>query len=591
VKYLRVLNADATGSFGVQWLGKNIDWSQVNKLRHWDPLLEQKGEAPVSVLIFGRPVLDEGEWAQYDGSPAYISKHMREAYLGSGSWRWLSSLNGAFAILILDSRFQRMHVITDIAGVCPVYCQNADNPLAVELSTHPDLLVDQEVPFELDQISVAEFLSRGTVTFPYSYWKGVKTLEHGCVHTWDFRSQQYKREKYFPIEHETLNSSRQLVDDLIQSTEAAISRRCRPELGEKFVLLSGGLDSRIVAAQMGSQGRALTLHDVVNSEYRVVEQLVDTLKLSHQFLQRGQDYYSITAESSPRLTGGTSTFTNDHFSLIRELYPELFDACETLLTGCYADWLFKGIAHNRRRSRIFGRVLPVFKFEPFSFDFFGAKADISEKFTDAVARRLEAHFASIDTADRNAVEARRLFPLFQEETAATRLSLQRVHEWDPPFVDRDVIASYMKVPWSTKKNHRLFEKVCLGLTAGAKSVPNASTHKLLTESNAVHFSRKLTERLTRNVVKSSPKNVTESGIFGQGSWVHFPTYMDNNALIQDKWNSVTQQTRGQICEVAGKNLWALSFEEIRAIDYHIFYNALTFAKWHETHFSKNTQLG
>ena len=146
MKFLRVLNRHSGKAERVSWLGKSIDWGDPHKLRHWDPLLERKGEAPVSVLIFGRPVLDEGEWGQYDGSPAYISKHIRKAYLESGGWRWLSSLNGAFAILILDSRFQRMHVVTDIAGVCPVYCQNADNPLAVELSTHPDLLVDQESP-------------------------------------------------------------------------------------------------------------------------------------------------------------------------------------------------------------------------------------------------------------------------------------------------------------------------------------------------------------------------------------------------------------------------------------------------------------
>lgn len=585
MKYIRVLNRERNSPSNLFWQNKAIDWGEAHKLKHWDPVLSSSDGQEVAVVIYGRPHVHNSEWAHYDGSDSFISRRIRNEYLRANNWTWLNRLSGVFAIIIFDSRRQDMHLITDLAGVCPIYARNPNNSQDVELASHPDLLAVGFDPIDLDKVSVAEFLNRGMVTPPHSYWEGISALEHGSVYSWNLHNGSCTCLRYRELEHNVLFNRRKLVDQLSQTIEASIDLRGRLEFGQKAIFLSGGIDSRIVAAQVGQSGHALTLYDVQNKEYRTVTRLVQCLDLKHQFLYRGEDYYSRAATMSPQLTGGYSSFANDHFTLIKEKYRDQFEKYDTLLTGCYADWLFKGIAHNRRRTKLLGRSLPVFKFEPFGFEFFGANATISVKWREAVLERLRHRFLDIDLRDRDSVEARRLFPLFQEETSTTRLALQRVHEWDPPFIDRDVLDVYLQIPWQYKNNHRLFERVCEKLAPETLEIPHPSTDKRINEANWTFFCKKLVRRMIG--VSPAPKSIKKEhqDIYGEGSWVNFSNYMDVNASIQLLWNSIHIDTREFIQEIIGTDLWSRSNDEIREIDYHIYLNGLTFAIWYESRFS------
>lgn len=568
-----------------KWRSKFVQSSGASRLEHWHSF-SGESTSQLQVFIYGRPIPDVDVWRDFKGQRGFISEIVARKYSQSSRWDWPREFSGVFAILILDARSAQMHLLTDPAGVCPVYCANPDTFQSVELSTHPDLLVDHSKTDTLDYVSVAQFLSQGMVQFPYSYWAGVNALENGCVHTWDALSGKYSSQKYFEICHRVSASRSQIQDELIQSIEASIARRTVPQFGKSMIFLSGGLDSRMLAAQLKTNASSASLFDVQNTEYRAVEEIVKALNLSHRFIRRGVDYYSKTALTAPRITGGYSSFTNAHFNLLIDRNPEIFLGVDTLFTGCFADWLFKGIAHNRERTRLMGRILPHYKFAEFDTHFFGANSKVLGPCLSQLSERNQEFYAGIDCNDRDQVEAKRLFPLYQEETSATRLSLQRIADWDPPFIDRDVLTVYTKVPWKLKKNHDLFEKVCLALAPQTRGIPHSGTGKYLEEGNLRFFGRYAWSKASQ--VRRDPA-AHDFGVYGHGSWLNFPRYLENSE-IQRIWNEISMEARDVVCNATGRNLWILSADQFREIDYHLFYNAVTFGVWFDTRLSRNRPL-
>lgn len=584
MKFLRVGKETRPGHGGNSFSFEDwvVQWGDAHKLRHWDPVLNRSDG--LSIVVHGRPLIPSQAWCEYKSQPSLVSNYILDLYKSGKKKDWPSSLSGAFTIVILDAHSRQIVIVTDIAGVYPLYGRWPDDASNLEVATHPDLIIKTSAT-ELDMVSVAEFLSTGVLSFPNTYWKDVKALSHATIHRWDLACGGYDATKYFSIKHqnEELKKGRG-EESLADAITHAVKIRSRAEFGRTAVLLSGGLDSRMVAAQMDPGCAAITLFDKENREYNIVKALVSALDLDHSFVKRGDDYYSETLRISPNVVGGASAFINDHFSLVYHRHPEIFEELDTIVSGCYADWLFKGIAHNRRRTKVIGRILPKYKFGPFNLHFFGASSPLADGFGKMVNERLWEFYSDIDLEDRNAIEVKRLFPLHQEETSATRLALQRSFEWDPPFVDQEVLKAYMAIPWQMKSDTRYFEKVCCLVAPETIEIPNASTQKKLYESNLGFFAKQMMNRIGSKLTPRLTDADVQSTVFGEGSWINFPLYMQTSARILFEWERVPQESRMIICEVLGKDLWNLSMDQISEIDYHLFYNALTFARWFEINF-------
>jgi asparagine synthase (glutamine-hydrolysing) len=584
VKFLRIGKKAHSGHGGnsFPFEGWVVQWGDAHKLRHWDPVLNRSDG--LSIIVHGRPLVPHHAWSEFKGQPSLVSNYILDLYKSGKQKDWPGSLSGAFTIIILDANSRQIIVVTDIAGVYPLYARWPGDPSDLEVATHPDLIHRQKST-KLDMVSVAEFLSTGVISFPNTYWRDVKALSHATIHIWDVARGEYDSTQYFSIKHQDEEVKKgQIEESLKDAISHAVKIRSRAEFGRTAVLLSGGLDSRMIAAQMGPGSAAITLFDRENREYDLVKALASALDLDHLFVKRGDDYYSDTLKISPNVVGGTSAFINDHFSLALHRNPELFEKLDTILSGCYADWLFKGIAHNRRRTRVIGRILPKYKFEPFSPNFFGASSPLAGGFGKMVEERLRDFYSGIDLEDRNEIEVKRLFPLHQEETSATRLALQRLFEWDPPFVDQEVLKAYMAIPWQMKSDTRYFEKVCSLVAPETIEIPNASSQKKLDESNLGFFSKQVTKRIGSKLLHRLTGKDVQSTVFGEGSWINFPLYMQTSVSIALEWERVSQESRIIVCEVLGRDLWTLSMNQISEIDYHLFYNALTFSRWFETNF-------
>ena len=59
---------------------------------------------------------------------------------------------------------------------------------------------------------------------------------------------------------------------------------------------------------------------------------------------------------------------DDHFLNLKN--NDKINTYDTILTGCYADWLFKGIALDRKQLSILKTKLPLYNLKSFDYDFF-----------------------------------------------------------------------------------------------------------------------------------------------------------------------------------------------------------------------------
>ena len=86
---------------------------------------------------------------------------------------------------------------------------------------------------------------------------------------------------------------------------------------------------------------AITLYSEDNHELKVTKSIAKTLDVNHILIKRDKDYYLDSFDSSIRINGGRSLPIDDHFyNLSKDLNIKKYDS---ILTGCYADWIFKGI--------------------------------------------------------------------------------------------------------------------------------------------------------------------------------------------------------------------------------------------------------
>jgi asparagine synthase (glutamine-hydrolysing) len=156
--------------------------------------------------------------------------------------------NGMFACIIFDGPRDRVVVARDRMGIKPLYYSEDDGRFvcASELKA---LCRDGLVPFELDLAALDVYLALGYVPAPQCLVRGVKKLEAGSYGVFDargFRITRYWRPVAAPE-----GIVRRPWDQVVEATRTAVSDTVRRQMMSDVpvgVLLSGGLDSSIVAA-------------------------------------------------------------------------------------------------------------------------------------------------------------------------------------------------------------------------------------------------------------------------------------------------------------------------------------------------------
>ena len=468
----------------VDWSPLSLQWVGQEERELWAPAWD--AESRCGLAFFGRPRLSTANWQAAAKLPidgGLAARFLLDAWRQGGEKALQQAINGAVAVLLWEGPLRRLHILTDRAGVVPVYQATAagDAPL---LASHPDVLADALIargrPPTLDMASLAEQLSIGAVSPPYSYYREISLLPPATHHVWqvaadgarvegrraDLHWQPAPAEPHLPVE--------QAAEQLAEAMRLASSRQ---PPGKTLLLLSGGADSRglLFAQPEPSAVTCLTFCDRENLEVARARAVAQVAGAPHHILYRDPEHYGLGAEATVRITCGMGSIKDAHFhGFASDLQAHEHSS---LVTGCYADYLLKGLALNRQPYTLLGRELPIDRLAPYNADFYQPRFKLAAAWQAQVEGRQRAYFGA-DAAARYAqspasIEDLRVRPLVREADSIGRLYLLATQRWDPILVDRDLLAFYGRLPPALKINSRAFARAVLRLLpAEAHRIPN-----------------------------------------------------------------------------------------------------------------------
>ncbi|MEM9028957.1 MAG: asparagine synthase-related protein [Pseudomonadota bacterium] len=587
LRWLPSTNAWAGDCGGLTWVAARVDNPTL-----WSPARDPASQT--QAIVAGRFAFDESEWASAERLPyqgGLAARLLLDRWLQGGA-QAVQQLNGAGVAVIMDERARELHVWTDRMGFYPLFAWQGTGFL---VCSHPDIaanaLATAGRPCAFDAVTMAEFMQTGTATQPHSYWRGIDQCEAGTYYHFSWGDEArlknqtiYWRPAYFDEPY--LEDRRKIVDQLEAALSGAVAKRTLSRLGHTVVLLSAGADSRAVlfGARNPSELTCLTLYDDPNEELFGAQNLAAAANAAHIKIRRDPDYYIDHAAQAVRLSGGMWSIESAHYGGLIDYFREA--QVDSVLTGCYADYLLKGLAYNRQAKRILGRDIPLYELTDFDYEFYLPFAQIEPEWSAKVQERLEARFAPVNSAGIrtcSVAEYLRLSPIAREGDAAGRLTLRRMSGHDFFLADSEVLELFGRMAPGEKLNGIPFGMAVANIVGkrGSK-VPNNNYGATVGASETQRVGEFIAASLRRKVLRKGsghPFERNPSSVATAGSWPYMPRIIKLSDQLRDWCRSQPADQREFISGVIGSERLGWSVDDWAVRDATLFVRYYSASLW------------
>lgn len=545
----------------------------------WAPFAS--ADKSLLVALAGRIALDQKQWdaaAQIAGQGGLACKFISHLYSASGIAA-VETLSGNFVILLFDRPARKLFLVTDRWGLFPAFRYRASGG-HLAFSSHPDALADAVGESRnWDLTSFAEFILAGKLSAPFTYYRTIRALPVASTTTLSFQPNAPVADQtrtYFHFKPQPLPAEKtdQLADEFAAAFRQAVTKRTLPLLGKSAVALSGGLDSRTVLCAAPDRHALLTFsfYDQENLEFRIAKSIAQAAGAEFVPLKRTFDYYGDHALLGIRISAGMGCIASNHFLGFR---PRLRDlGIQNLLTGCYCDYLFKGLALNKRVSPWTTQE----SLSPFDFGYYADRFTSNTDLGMAVQERLEQSFPTQFRGFNNEsailkIEHQRVFPLSYEADNAERSIPQRTMGWYVPIADNGLMEVFLNMSCSMKLNRRLFGKVVKRVCEnGISEIPDANTGVPISASP---FREALHSHLRRAGDLWSKLNAKATS----GSWPDWGSYVRRSRVIQSLWSNPSSGAKEVFELVLGKEGFKSEVGAYRGKLLGVFLQLFTLKLW------------
>ncbi|NOY57181.1 MAG: hypothetical protein GXP34_14525 [Actinobacteria bacterium] len=283
-------------------------------------------EAGVTVLLHGEV---------YGPSGARTAEGLLEAYLRYGP-SVARSLNGSFALLVLDNRLGGLLVITDRVNSHKVFLSEDDGGwwLSTSLYRHPG------ERRRLDPAGIASVLACGAAHGGLTPFEGVRVLEPAAVHS--FTERGHRSESYWDYESVAQSGSVRESDlrgGLADALRSSVERRIPSGQGKLFVSLSGGYDSRSIAGFLSEaiddreRLQIFTYHhgpQVGDTDFGTASGTAISLGVHHQRMEGYKGDLPSVLEANSSFGQGMANFCTE-IGVWQSLGPSMAESDENLL--------------------------------------------------------------------------------------------------------------------------------------------------------------------------------------------------------------------------------------------------------------------
>lgn len=557
-----------------------------------DPALWAPASDPasgVTLALAGRPAFDQAQWRRADSLPyngGLASRLLLDAWLNAPA-QLVRLVNGACCVFVHDVRAARLHLFTDRMGAFPVY---AASGAELCLCSHPDVLADylteQQRPPSFDTVTMAEMLATGASVQPHTYYREIAQLDAATHYAYCLTGsgEPVGHESYWspPRAASSTGDLRDLAAEFAAGLRTAGLRRAFLP-GKNGLLLSGGADSRalLYTSVPPAAVESITFCDRDNAEVDTARAIAATAGSPHHVLYRTPEHYGEGAAESVRVTGGMWSIKDAHYHGFAGVLREL--ELGNLMTGCYTDYLYKGLGYNKTAQRVLGKRLSLDALAPYASEYYQPHAKIAEAWSMRVRERTANWIRAEDIAayadDPFAVEDRRIRPLSREADAMGRLYLLRTQPWDPVMIENELIDLYGRIPPALKLNARVFRAaVAQVVPAQARHIRNNNDYSPIGASEPARVLRYLWRKAFELVARRLSGSSTET-LSTHGSWPNFSYYVGHSAMLADQWARPSAGQRELLADLVGEDPFQTPLAVWAVRDIDLILRLLTLQIW------------
>ena len=258
-------------------------------------------------------------WLQGKGHQFQSNSHAElfVHYYEEAGANFVASLNGDFSAAIWDQNQQKLLLVNDHLGLHPLYYMPSPQEIFAFASGVRALMVHRDLSRSVDRLALAQFLTFDHVLDDRTLLNDVKCLPAASVLTFangNLTIHSYWRPQY--PDHYPVRSEAEYQEELLPLLRQAVLRRMPGQL-MAAILMSGGLDSRVLAALFSEQRKDETIQTFTFGvphcdDERYAKEVSTKLGLPHRFYPLQPDYLLSKATQGIRLTDGMENVVHMH---------------------------------------------------------------------------------------------------------------------------------------------------------------------------------------------------------------------------------------------------------------------------------------
>lgn len=267
------------------------------------------------------------------------------------------ALEGSFAFAVYDESgaMPTMVLATDRLASWPIYYTFTDRGDFL-FGTETDAVCVSGLRRQLNMSAAMEFFGLQRVYGDKTLLKGVRWLRPGNVAT--VQGDTITIRSYWQIRYRPEKGAfKDYAEELASKLQRSVDRRTK-SVGSCGLLLSGGLDSRMLVAAAPQGVTCFTFGDYRNPEYEVATRIAAAAKCPHIFLERHANQYVDMIHHAVMIGSGMHPFNHAHSLGFVERIKEEF-GCTTLFHGYGLERLFRGTSLPRLNASIGALSVPL----------------------------------------------------------------------------------------------------------------------------------------------------------------------------------------------------------------------------------------
>lgn len=272
-----------------------------------------------------------------------------------GRMERLHGLSGSYLILFYHLKSRTLNIVTDRLCSRPLFYSRKEGTLFIASDVQA-LLQIPDIDPKLDLCSVTEYLRFGTVFENRTLYENIKSVSSASILTANRDGVHLERYWSMIYDESWQKPDQYYVEALADAFKLSIGR-----LADGFenlaLMLSGGLDSRMIAASIwasGTQVKAVSFGGFENDEVKLARRVAKVCDFPFSFLKRVPDYYGMVFPETAHIGNGMFPFYHAHVLGLHEQIQA--QGISTLLHGWGLDVLFSAtFLHKQSVHHMMGR--------------------------------------------------------------------------------------------------------------------------------------------------------------------------------------------------------------------------------------------